>query len=52
MVSSWTIVRLSRHCDHQMRQQDPKQPINTTEARATGSAALQHADLMARRDRF
>jgi hypothetical protein len=34
------------------RQQDPKQPIQTTEARATSSAALQHRNLMAQRDRF
>jgi hypothetical protein len=31
---------------------NPKQPISTTEARATSSAALQHHDLMAGRDRF
>src|SRR5512137_2589658 len=34
------------------RQQDPKQPINAPEARATSSAALQHGNLMAQRDRF
>src|SRR5208337_2755179 len=34
------------------RQQNPKQPIDTTEARAPSSAALQHGNLMAQRDRF
>jgi hypothetical protein len=34
------------------RQQDPKQPIKTTQAGATSSAALQHCNLMAQRDRF
>src|SRR5271166_2360949 len=34
------------------RQQDPKEPINTTEAGATSSAALQHRNLVAQRDRF
>jgi hypothetical protein len=34
------------------RQQDPKQPINTPETRATSSAALQYGNLMAQRDRF
>src|ERR1017187_1693386 len=34
------------------REQDPKQPIPETKARATGSAALEHGDLMAQRDRF
>src|SRR5260370_24493894 len=34
------------------RQQDPKQKIYTPEARATSSAALQHGNLMAQRDRF
>ena len=33
------------------RQQDPKQPIPTTEARATSLAALKHRNLMAQRDR-
>jgi hypothetical protein len=30
-----------------VRQQDPKQAIKATEARATSSAALKHGDLMA-----
>ena len=34
------------------RQQNPKQSINATEARAPGSATLHHGDLMAQRDRF
>src|SRR5271167_4853586 len=34
------------------RQQDPKQAIKATEAGATSSAALQHRNLMAQRDRF
>ena len=34
------------------RQQNPKQPIRMTEARATSSVALQHCDLMAQRDQF
>jgi hypothetical protein len=34
------------------REQDPKQPIPTTEARATSSAALEHGDLMAQLDGF
>jgi len=34
------------------REQDPNQPISTAKALATSSAALQHGDLMAKRDRF
>jgi hypothetical protein len=34
------------------RQQDPEQPIDPTEAGAPSSAALQHGNLMAQRDRF
>jgi hypothetical protein len=34
------------------RQQNPKQSINATEAWAPGSATLQHANLLAQRDRF
>src|ERR1039458_145440 len=34
------------------REQDPKQPIPETKAWATGSAALEHGDLRAQRDRF
>jgi hypothetical protein len=34
------------------RQQDPKQPIPTTQAQATSSAALEHGDLMVQRDHF
>jgi hypothetical protein len=32
------------------QQQDPKQPINTTEVRAPSSAALQHGNLVTQRD--
>src|SRR5258708_3867960 len=34
-----------------VRQQNPKQSINATEARAPGSATFQHANLVAQRDR-
>jgi len=34
------------------RQQNPKQSINATEARAPGSATFQHGNLVAQRDRF
>jgi hypothetical protein len=35
-----------------MREQEPKQPIPEAKARATSSAALEHGDLMTKRDRF
>jgi hypothetical protein len=35
-----------------MREQNPKQSIPQAKARATISAALEHGDLMAQRDRF
>jgi hypothetical protein len=34
------------------REQNPKQSIPKAKARATSSAALEHGDLMAQRDRF